>query len=46
MLLVDGAHEGCRGGQHLIDEDEYRLLRRKLDALADDVDELPNCQVL
>lgn len=45
MLLVDGAHE--RGGrrQHLVDEDEDCLLRRQLDALADDVDELADGQV-
>lgn len=45
MLLVDGAHE--RGGrrQHLVDEDEDGLLGGKLDALADDIDELADGQV-
>lgn len=40
VLLVDAAHQ--RGGrrQDLVHEDEDGLLRRKLDALADNVDEL------
>lgn len=45
MLLIDGAHERSSGRQHLIDENEDGLLGRKLDALADDVDELANCEV-
>ena len=45
MLLVDAAHQRRGRGQDLIDEDEDGLLRRKLDALADDVDELAHGQV-
>lgn len=40
MLFVDRTHECSRRWQHLIDEDEDGFLRRKLDALADDIDEL------
>jgi len=40
VLFVDRAHECSGGWQDLIDEDEDGLLWRKLDALADDVDEL------
>lgn len=46
VLLVDGAHQCCRGGQDLVDEDEDGLLGRELDALADDVDELADGEVL
>ena len=46
VLLVDAAHERGGGRQDLVDEDEDGLFRRELDALADDVDELPNRQVL
>ena len=45
MLLVDGAHERRGGRQHLVDEDKNGLLRAELDALADDVDELPDGEV-
>ncbi len=45
MLLVYGAHEGGRGRQDLVDENEDGLLGRQLDALADDVDELADGQV-
>lgn len=45
MLLVDTAHKGSGGRQNLIDEDKDRLLRRELDALADDIDELSYCKV-
>ena len=45
VLLVYAAHE--RGGrwEDLVDEDEDGLLWRKLDALADDIDELANREV-
>jgi hypothetical protein len=45
VLLVYGAHQRGGGRQHLVDEDEDGLLRRQLDALADDVDELADGQV-
>lgn len=45
MLLIDAAHERGRGRQHLINEDEDGLLRTELDALADHVDELADCQI-
>lgn len=45
MFLVYRAHEsGCRR-QNLIDEDEDGLLRRQLNALADNVDELADGEV-
>jgi hypothetical protein len=45
MLLVNRGHQ--RGGrwQHLVDEDEDGLLGRKLDALADYINELTDSQV-
>lgn len=45
MLFVDAAHEGGSWRQDLVDEDEDGLLRRKLNALADHVDELSNGEV-
>lgn len=45
VLLVDAAHEGGSRGQDLVHEDEYSLLRRQLDALADHVDELAHGKV-
>ena len=45
VLLVDGGHERGSGRQDLVDEDEDGLLRRKLDALADHVDELADGEV-
>lgn len=45
MLLVDAAHQGGGGWQDLVDEDEDGLLRAQLDALADDVDKLPDGEV-
>jgi len=45
VLLVDRAHQSRGRWQHLVDEDEDRLLGRKLDPLADNVDELTDCQV-
>lgn len=46
VLLVDCAHQCRSGWQDLVDEDEYRFLRGELDSLADNVYELPHCQVL
>lgn len=45
MLLVDAAHEGSRGRQNLVDEDEDGLLGRQLDALSDHVDELADGEI-
>ena len=45
VLLVDGTHQRGARGQDLIDEDEDGLLGTKLDAFADDVDELADGQV-
>ena len=45
MLLVDRAHKRSSRWQDLIDEDEDGFLRRKLDALADDIDELANGEI-
>lgn len=45
MLFVDAAHDGSCRGKHLIHEDEDGLLRRKLDTLADHIDELADCEV-
>jgi len=40
VFFVDGAHESSGRWKDLIDEDEDGLLWRKLDPLADNVDEL------
>lgn len=45
VLLVDARHEGGRGRQDLVDEDEDGLFGRELDTLADDVDKLADGQV-
>jgi hypothetical protein len=45
VLLVYRAHQRSRRRQDLVDEDEDGLLRRQLNALADHVDELADCQV-
>lgn len=45
MLLVDGAHEGGSRWQDLVDEDEDGLLRRELNALADNIDKLTDGKV-
>ena len=45
VLFVDAAHERGSGWQDLIDEDEDGLLGAKLDALANDIDELSNGQI-
>lgn len=45
MLLVDAAHESSSRGKDLVDEDKDRLLRRQLNSLADNIDELSHCQV-
>ena len=45
MLLIDGAHERRSRWQDLIDEDEDGFLRRELDTLADDIDELTDSEV-
>lgn len=45
VLLVDAAHQrGCRR-KDLVDEDEDGLLRRQLDPLANDVDELADGKI-
>jgi hypothetical protein len=45
VLLIDTAHQRCRGWQDLIDEDEDGLLGGELDALADHVDELADGEI-
>lgn len=45
MLFIDAAHERSCGRQHLVHEDEDGLLGRKLDTLADHVNELPDGEV-
>lgn len=45
MLFIDATHERSCWGKHLVDEDENGLLRRELDALADNVDELADGEV-
>jgi hypothetical protein len=45
VLLVDARHQRSGWRQNLIDEDEYGLLWGKLDALADDVDELADSEI-
>jgi hypothetical protein len=45
VFLIDAAHQGGSWGKNLVDEDEDRLLGRELDALADNVDELANCEI-
>lgn len=45
VLLVDGAHERSSRWQDLVDKDEDGFLRRELDALANDIDKLANCEV-
>jgi hypothetical protein len=46
MLLVYRAHQCCGWRQSLIDKDKNGLLRRKLDTLADHIDELTDGQIL
>lgn len=46
VLFVYGTHEGSGRRKNLVDKDEYSLLWRKFDALANDVDELSNSQIL
>ena len=45
MLFVDARHKSRRGREDLVDEDENRLLRRQLDALTDNVNELADGEV-
>jgi hypothetical protein len=45
VLLVYRAHESSCGWQNLIDEDEDGLLRRQLNALANNIDELADSEV-
>lgn len=45
MLFVDGGHQRGCWWEDLVDEDEDGLVGGQLDALADDVDELADCQV-
>lgn len=45
MLFIDGAHQSSSRWQDFIDEDEDGLLGRKLDALADHVDELADGKI-
>ena len=45
MLFVDARHQRSSRRQDLIDEDENRLLRAELDALADNINELTDGEV-
>ena len=45
VFFVHTAHQRCRGRQDFIDEDEDGFLRAKLDAFADDIDELADSEV-
>jgi hypothetical protein len=45
VLLIYRGHERSGRGQDLVDKDEDGLLRRKLNPLADHVDELAHCEV-
>ena len=45
MLFVNAAHECSSGWEDFVDEDEDGFLWAKLDALADDIDELSDCEV-
>lgn len=45
MFLVDAAHEGSRGRQNLIHEDEDGFFGRELDPLADYINKLPDGQI-
>lgn len=45
VLLVYGGHEGRGRRQYLVDEDEDGLFRRKLNPLADHVDELAHGEI-
>ncbi len=45
VFLINRTHERCRRRQDLIHEDEYGFLRAKLDAFADDIDELAHGKV-
>jgi len=46
VLLIDGAHKSCGRGEDLIHENEDGFLRRELDSLSDNVDELAHGQIL
>lgn len=45
VLLVDGAHQRGSWRQDLVDEDEDGLLGGEFDPLADDIDELADCEI-
>ena len=45
MFLVNGAHQSGSGREHLIDEDEDGFFGRKLDPLADHIDELTDGEI-
>lgn len=45
VLFVYAAHQGSGRRQNLINEDEDSFLRRELDALPDNVDELADGEV-
>lgn len=46
VLLIDGTHQRGSWGKDFIHEDKDRLLRCKLDALSDNVDELADGKIL
>lgn len=45
VFVIDGGHEGSGWGQHVVDKNEYRLLRAELDALPNNVHKLTYSQV-
>ena len=45
MLIINATHEGCGWRKDFINEDEDGLLRRQLDPLSDDIDELTDSQI-
>jgi hypothetical protein len=46
MFLINGAHKSCRRWENLVNKYEDGFLWCKLDTLPDDIDELPNRQIL
>jgi len=46
MLLIDGAHKSGGRWEDLIYENEDGLLWRELDSLSNDIDKLPDGQIL
>lgn len=45
VFFIDAAHQGGGRGQHLVHEDKDSFLGRKLDTLANHIDELTDCEI-